>query len=158
MPWAVEVWYDAPAAPMQLNALPDSQRLLTTFAGRVAGQFARVLIDTGATDHYVDAAFATANALHVIRCDGHVLAAGKERIAVHDYVKARVSIQSLAEDVKLHVVDLPGNSLQAVLGQSWLREHSAIISYIDSCVMYFSGNRQRRLCFSPDAPDLPSCQ
>lgn len=46
--------------------------------------------------------------------------------------------------------------MQAVLDQGWLQAHKAVISYVDKCVMYFSGNGRRRLCFRPDAPDLPA--
>lgn len=85
-PWAVDVWYDAPAAPKQINAMPDSQPLLTTFAGRVAGQLARVLIHNGATDNYVSAAFVASHKLKVFKCEGYVLAAGTEQIAIRGYV------------------------------------------------------------------------
>ena len=54
------------------------------------------------------------------------------------------------------MIDLPSNSMQAVLGQNWLRAHRAVISYVDNCVMYFSGGRRHKLCFSPNALDLPS--
>lgn len=48
-PWAVEVWYEAPVAPMQINSLPyDQQPLLMTFAGQLAGHSTNVLIDNGA--------------------------------------------------------------------------------------------------------------
>ena len=29
--------------------------------------------------------------------------------------------------------------------QRWLSVHKAVVSYIDKCVMYFSGNRRRKL-------------
>ena len=140
---------------MQVNALPDSQPLLTTFPGRVAGQSAKVFIDNGATDNYVDAAFAAANGLQVTKCEDYVLAGGKEQLAIHGYVCARIHIQSFSEEVKLYVIDLPSNSMQAVLGQSWLRAHRAVISHVDNCVMYFSSGRRHKLWFSPNAPGLP---
>ena len=122
----------------------------------VAGQSAKVLIDSGATDKYVDAAFAAANGLQVTKCEGHVLVSGKEQIAIHGYVHTHLHIHSFSEEIKLFIIDLPGNSMQAVLGQSWLKAHKAVISYVDNCVPYFSGGRRCRLCFCPNAPDLPS--
>ena len=122
----------------------------------VAGQPAKVLIDSGATDKYVDAAFAAANGLQVTNCEGHVLVSGKKQIAIHGYVHTHLHIHSFSEEIKLFIIDLPGNSMQAVLGQSWLKAHKAVISYVNNCVPYFSGSRRRRLCFCPNAPDLPS--
>ena len=39
------------------------------------------------------------------------------------FVLARVEMQSLSEEVKFFVVDMPTLGLHAVLGQSWLCEH-----------------------------------
>ncbi len=127
-PWCIEVWYDAPAAPMSVTSVPyDKQPLLMTFSGHVAGHFARTLVDGGATDNLVDAAFVSAKGLKVHKCEGHVLAAGKDSVAIQGYVTEGVRIQSLSEEIKVYVIDLPGQGLQAVLGQGWLLDHKAVI-------------------------------
>ena len=71
-------------------------------------------------------------------------------VPVVGYVRERVQIQSMAEDVKMLVIDLPDNRLHAVLGQSWLVQHRAVISYNERCVMYRRGVRRARLkCVPP---------
>ena len=77
------------------------------------------------------------------------------------YVHVRVQIQSMSQVVKLLVIDLTGGKLQAILGQSWLSEHSAVISFRDKVVRYLNGDRRAQLkCVPPGAkcklPALPS--
>ena len=93
-PWSMEVWYDAPCAPMQVNALPyDQQPLLMTFARRVANHSAKLHIDNGATHNFIDAAFVADHNLKVYPCSGHVLAAGSSKIAIKGFVRERVAVQ-----------------------------------------------------------------
>jgi len=57
----------------------------------------------------------------------------------------RVQVQSLSEVVKLLVIDLIGGKLHAILGQTWLSEHQAVISFRDKVVRYYSGGRRCKL-------------
>jgi len=70
-------------------------------------------------------------------------------------VSERIQIQNLSEIVKMYVIDLPGQAMQAVLGQGWLLDHRAVISYFDKCVMYFQGTQRMKLKFRGDSPTLP---
>jgi hypothetical protein len=155
MPWDIEVWYDPPAAPMRLNTLPhEEQPLLMTFPGYVADHSAKTLIDGGATHNYIDAAFAVAKGLKIHKCSGRVLAAGTEDAPIKGYVVERIRIQSLSEEVKLYVIDLPSKEMHAVLGQCWLLHHNAVISYADKCVMFHAGGKRCKLKCNPNAPAL----
>lgn len=99
--------------------------------------------------------------LDVQPCSGNVVSAGTESVPIKGYVHVRVQIQSMSQVVKLLVIDLTGGKLQAILGQSWLSEHSAVISFRDKVVRYLNGDRRAQLkCVPPGAkcklPALPS--
>ena len=149
MLWDIEVWYNPPAAPMRLSTLPDEEQpLLMTFLVYVADHSAKMLADGGATHKYIDAAFAAAKGLKFHKCSGRVLAAGT--------VVERIRIQSLPEEVKLCVIDLPGKEMHAVLGQCWLLHHNAVMSYADKCVLFHAGRNRSKLKCNPDNPALKS--
>ena len=57
---------------------------------------------------------------------------------------------------------MPTPGLHAVLGQSWLQAHKAVISFVDGCVKFWKGGRRAELkCVRdptlPPPPPLPSC-
>ena len=56
-----------------------------------------------------------------------------------------VQVQSLSEAVKLLVIDLIGGKLHAILGQTWLSEHKAVISFRDKAVRYYSDGKRCKL-------------
>ncbi len=143
-PWDIEVWDNPPAAPMRLSTLPDEQQpWLMTFPVYVVDHSAKTLADGGATHKYIDAAFAAAKGLKFHKCSGRLLAAF-----------VRIRIQSLSEEVKLYVIDLPGKEMHAVLGQSWLLHHNAVMSYADKCVLFHAGGYRGKLKCNPNAPAL----
>ena len=156
-PWAVEIWFDAPAPAAQVTSLSRiANALLLTFPGHVAGFPADVFVDSGATHNFCDHAFAVKHGLNIQPCKGSVLSAGNG-VPVVGYVRECVQIQSMAEDVKMLVIDLSDNRLQAVLGQSWLVEQRAVISLNERCVMYRRGVRRARLkCVPPGSKPASS--
>jgi hypothetical protein len=79
--------------------------------------------------------------LDVQPCSGNVIRAGTETVPIKGYMNVRVQVQALSEVVKLHVVDLIGGKLHAILGQTWLSEHQAVISFHDKVVRCYSGGR-----------------
>ena len=158
-PWAVEIWYDAPAPAVQVNSVSsDAYDLLFTCEGRVAGVPARVAVDNCATHNFCNHAFAVQHGLDIQPCSGNVVCAGTESVPIKGCVHVRVQIQSMSEFVKLLVIDLPGDKWHAILGQSWLVEHRAVISFRDKVVRYFSGNRRAKLtcALSGDECKLPA--
>ena len=92
-----------------------------TFPGYVQGKPAVTLVDSGPSVNFVDCAFAVEHGFEVRQSSGSVLVAGGDAIPIQGFVNACVGIQSLNEELKLHVVDLPSRDIHAVLGQSWLR-------------------------------------
>ena len=128
-PWVIEIWYDA---AVQVNSVcSDAYDLLFTFPGLVAGVPAKIAVDNCATHNFCEHAFAVKHGLDVQPCSGSVVCAGTESVPIKSCVHVRVQIQSMSQVEKLLVIDLTGDKLHAILGQSWLVEHSAVISFRD---------------------------
>ncbi len=71
-------------------------------------------------------------------------------------MRERVKCQALSEVIKMYVVDMPSPDLHVVLGQSWLKSRTAVISYADKHVMFWQGGRHSVLkCVCGDTPVLP---
>ena len=70
------------------------------------------------------------------------------------YVQATVRMQSLNEDLKFYVIDLPAD-LTACLGDAWLRDHRGVIDYMNNCVHYALGKRKQRLVCAQDCLPHP---
>ena len=96
----------------------------------MTGVPACALDDSGANRCFVDRAFVS-HKLRQYPPSGLLHCAGQQSAPVRNFVLAHVKMQSLSEEVKFFVVDMPTPGLHAVLGQSWLREHKAVISYVD---------------------------
>ena len=156
-PWVVEIWYDVPAPAVQVNSVSsDAYELLFTFPGLVAGVPARIAVDNCATHNFCDHVFAVKQGLDVQPCNGSVVCAGTESVPIKGCVHVRVQIQSMSQVVKLLVIDLTGDKLHAKLGQSWLVEHGAVISFRDKVVRYLNGGRRAQLkCVPPGTKCTP---
>lgn len=115
------------------------EQLDMAFPGHVAGLPACVLVHSGANRCFVDRAFVSQHKLRQYPPSGLLHCAGQQSAPVRNLVLARVKMQSLSEEVKFFVVDMPTPGLHAVLGQSWLREHKAVISYVDGYVKFGMG-------------------
>ena len=58
IPWSVHVYYDRPDATMLLTERQTGNNPVMCFDGQLSGVPARILIDTGATDSFIDERFA----------------------------------------------------------------------------------------------------
>ena len=97
----------------------------------------------------MDRAFASEHGFEVHQSSGSVLVAGGNATPIQGYVNARVKVQSLNEELKLHVVDVPSRDVHAVLGQSWLKQHRAVMCFDESCVRFWRGDRHCMLKCKP---------
>ena len=52
------------------------------------------------------------------------------------YVNAHVKIHSLGEELRLHVVDLPGSDVHAVPDQPRLKQHRAVMCCEENCTRF----------------------
>ncbi|KAL3149419.1 hypothetical protein ABBQ32_002213 [Trebouxia sp. C0010 RCD-2024] len=147
-PWDVVIWYDAPVADGQPESVPEMslhvaagavEQLDMAFPSHVAGVPACVLVDSGANRCFVDRAFVLKHKLQESPTSGLLSCAGQQSARVKRFVKARVKVQGLSEDVRCFVVNMPTPGLHVVLGQPWLREHKAVVSYADNLCEVLAG-------------------
>ena len=173
-PWDVEIWYDPPCVDKRPKAdsVPemtlhvssaDVGQLDMAFPGSVDCVPACVLVDSGASQCFVDRAFVLQHKLQEFPAAGLLHCAGQQSAPVKGYVKARVRVQALSEVVKMFVVDVPTPGLHVILGQDWLRQRKGVVSYADGCVNFWRGGRRAKLKCAvgdpalPPPPPLPSC-
>ena len=161
-PWDFEVFYDPPSVgpdallDLQLNAGGDAEQLVMSFPGFVDDCPACVLVDSGASHNFIDRAVVAKQGLREHAASGAVSAAGQKSVPVKSYVQARVRCQAMSEVIKLYVVDMPAPNLHVVLGQCWLKAHRAVLSFADSCVRFWRGDRRCVLkCVSDHTSVLP---
>ena len=155
-PSAIEIWYDA-AEQFKVNLASDhlQDTLRMTFDGKIADINSKIFIDSGASHNYISASFVASHKLPVhdtnlsVHCGGMPAATD-----VRGYVQARVRMQSLSENLKFYVIDLP-TDLTACLGDAWLRDHRGVIDYMNNCVHYALGKKRQRLVCAQDCLPLP---
>lgn len=120
-------------------AAGEVEQLDMAFPGHVAGVPACVLVNSGANRCFVDRAFVLQHELQEYPTSGLLHCVGQQSAPVKSFVLACAKMQALSEQVKYFVVGMPTPGLHAVLGQSWLQEHKAVISYVDGCVKFWRG-------------------
>ena len=166
--WDHKVYYDRPVAgPVKLAAPPEMSlhatcaagQLLTSLPCVVSDQPACVVADSAATHAFIDRAMMMKHALREYAACGSVSVAGQkstklESVPVSSFVRERVKCQALGEMIKMYVIHMP--NLHVVLGQSWLKSRSAVISYADRRVMFWQGGWLSVLkCACDHKPVLP---
>jgi hypothetical protein len=90
----------------------------------------RVLFDTGASEVYLSKSFVDSNHIPIIPNSDTVMvtSAGGSTIHIHGIATISLSVQSLTCMVRCWVADLH-DAYDLILGESWLSEHSAVLSY-----------------------------
>ncbi|KAJ9511436.1 hypothetical protein QJQ45_029906 [Haematococcus lacustris] len=118
--------FDSPSTP---------NRLTSATAGRGWGtrHLARVLCDTGATHSFVSASFAAAHAVpvHMLKHMQEWHAANNTVLSCSQFVKADLSQPGVTVPCKLNVMPSLLPDFDVLLGNDWLNEHEAVMSYQD---------------------------
>ena len=171
-PFPIQAWYDPPAQEKS-NHLPgiptqpwnisdDGPRirfkpapvlhtlqsrhpaLSMTFQASVSDIPARLLIDTGAQDCFISQAFAAKAQLPVrtVRCLPVEMAAGATA-EVLGKTSARLQFQSHASSPVFYVLRALPADYDLILGESWLKQHQATLSYdgVPACLVT-KGNKR----------------
>lgn len=143
MPYSFDVWYDPPLSPMACNFSAEEGESLLVFPGKVASASVQILIDSGASHNFVDAAFCQAHSLQIHKDPGTVTCGGNAIVSSLGYVHVPVQLQAYVETVKLIVMPVAEvAAFQVILGQQWLRQRGAKIDYDNECVVIQHRNSQ----------------
>jgi Reverse transcriptase (RNA-dependent DNA polymerase)/RNase H-like domain found in reverse transcriptase/Integrase zinc binding domain/Chromo (CHRromatin Organisation MOdifier) domain/Aspartyl protease len=159
-PYDVSIYWDKPRPSMA--ALTASSTMATAtdthasgntldmmFAGSVSGAKAdvlisdsKVLIDSGATGPFISPAFAHRLGLKIRRDTTTSIAlADGTTVLSHGSCKATIALGPFRCKVELTVTPL-ATHYDIILGNSWLRQYKAILSYKDGTLTLFKGNRK----------------
>ncbi len=141
-------------------SLPSSSSKHLSISVLLNGQLsAQALIDSGASDSFIDSSFALQNGLKLTKksvpvsvqvIDGRPISSG---LITHE-VKLRLSINNHYEDISLHATKLGQYPL--VLGFSWLQKHLPSINWSVPS-LHFSSEFCRESCaVKLTSPDLPT--
>ena len=128
LPWQCIVFHD----PSCLDELDSTAPVVTMqFAGLVAGAKAKVLLDTGAQGgHYLSEAFCTLHKIAVTPSTDTVKVGDGRDANVIGTAIVKVKIQGYHASLKCVVFDVV-QPFDLVLGDGWLAQHAAVMSYQD---------------------------
>ncbi|KAJ9513664.1 hypothetical protein QJQ45_015424, partial [Haematococcus lacustris] len=111
----------------------DGESLHFAFAGLLNEHPARVLCDTGATHSFVSASFVAAHAVpvHMLKHMQEWHAANNTVLSCSQFVKVDLSLPGVTVPCKLNVMPSLLPDFNVLLGNDWLNEHEAVMSYQD---------------------------
>ena len=125
MRWDVQIFYDAPRPQISV-ANAQSGGLSIEFSGLFAGQAAKLLIDTGATDNFVSPAFARQSGLTVTALEGVVVLANGSNARIAGTIKGKIRIGAHQSSNNCLVIDSLLEKFAVILGDKWMRQQNAI--------------------------------
>lgn len=158
-PFSVSVYWDRPVSSDSsqghsiLSAAARTRSLDMLFCGRVAGSHANVLvtpasilIDSGATAPFISPECAKRLQLVIRRTDvkpgsARVRLADGSSIPIHGTCYATLTIGAFRSRIELIVAPL-SSQFDVILGNTWLKQHEAILNYGDGSVTLVRGTRQ----------------
>ena len=152
--WAVEVWYDPPAPAFNLTVAMRAA-LTMRFKAKLSGADACVLVDSGASDMFLDKRFAARAGLRVKPARGAggvTLGDGQASVDVVGSCMVHVRMQGYSARVRVWVVEALLEGFDLVLGDSWLAAVGACLDYRHRRCIALAGNRRVTLKPIEDPP------
>ncbi|KAJ9519236.1 hypothetical protein QJQ45_017895, partial [Haematococcus lacustris] len=92
---------------------------------------ARVLCDTGATHSFVSASFVAALPVHMLKHMQEWHAANNTVLSCSQFVKAELRLPGVTVPCQLNVMPSLLQDFDVLLGNDWVNEHEAVMSYQD---------------------------
>ena len=118
--WIWDIWYDSPSLPKASNLTDRGSVLQKVFPGLVAGQSARILVDSGATHCFISHAYAQSQSL-LLCAEKSDVACGGGSVSSPGYVDLPVDMHTFSAKLKLKLTAIPlsaSSSFDVILGQS----------------------------------------
>ena len=150
-PYAAEVWYDAPNAPVPVPSEPCLAVLLaqaTSDAGlslplvnvRLGGMPLLALIDSGASHDFISAEVVDRLHLTVRPCEWkHVNLADGGKQAIMGQITVRLAVGSLRVTVEPYVLPALTDTAGCILGHSTLSKYAAVLDFASRCLRLRKG-------------------
>jgi len=142
------VYYDS-AAPQLLaaRACRTDSSLLMSFQCIASGIPACVLVDTGASDAYVSSAFVERCGFRVEPSQATITMADGTVTTVMGTCHIRMRLGQYNSLLRFYVAEL-SDDWDLILGQSWLRPHSAVIDYSSNTITFWKARKRYKLTSS----------
>ncbi len=153
-PWAVEIWYDPPGQlqTASLQYTHTTQSLTFRYLGQAAGLPASILLDSGASDNFISAAFAAKAQLRVTAPTRaqQVRTAGGDLVPLQGQCTFKLKIQDYSSTITALVMPdmLPHTDL--ILGDRWLQHEGATLCYQTGTCTLKNGSKTRTLQLGVD--------
>ena len=146
-PLTLQVYYDAPR-PKTLNIFGGTRRLTMQFLDQISGLNAHVILDTAATDCFVNSSYLDNFGLQYVKDSSVLQLANGEEVQVEGYVKLRVKVQQYYGHLTCVVTKLcDGTDL--ILGDDWLNKYKAHVDYESKTCVLQKGKRKISLQANP---------
>ena len=109
------------------------------FLGQISGLNAHVILDTAATDCFVNSSYLDNFGLQYVKDSSVLQLANGEEVQVEGYVKLRVKVQQYYGHLTCVVTKLcDGTDL--ILGDDWLNKYKAHVDYESKTCVLQKGN------------------
>jgi hypothetical protein len=132
---------------IRVNAVPS---LSMIFEGSANGAAATFMIDSGASDCFMDVSFAHANGIACKPADRSVNLADGSTVIAALQTSLRVKIQGYTATVPCFLLDLQ-QQFDVILGDTWLRQSKARLCYeTHTCSILKKG---KQIVLTPSEPD-----
>jgi hypothetical protein len=146
-PLTLQVYYDVPR-PKSLNIFGGTRRLAMQFLGQVSGLNAHVILDTAATDCFVNSSYLDNFGLQYVKDSSILQLANGEEVQVEGYVKLRVKVQQYYGHLICLVTKL-SDGIDLILGDDWLNKYKAHVDYESKTCVIQKGKRKISLQANP---------
>jgi hypothetical protein len=151
MPHKVRVYYDAPRLPAVFKSISAASGNSLEFTAAIAGAKASVLIDTGASECFLNDKFCKQIGLKTQACRPVSVTLG-DGSSLTTETACRVSprIQGISTQATCLVIPMPIN-VDMILGRDWMIEHSVVLDLATNTCVIKKGARTYNLRMTADA-------
>ncbi len=154
-PFAVKVYYDAPAQVQHsFRACPDT-RLAMIVEGQLSLTPATYLLDSGASTCFLSASLAKELQLVIKPYEGNATTADGKSMPIVGTCSAHVKIQAYQGMISFLVCDMT-DQFDVVLGDTWLSKNKAHLDYENRSCVLRRNSKHLTIRMTPAADD--SCQ
>ena len=151
MPYTLRVYYDAPRLPAvfkSISAAAGNNSL--EFTAAIAGAKATVLIDTGASECFLNDKFCKQIGLKTQACRPVSVTLGDGRsLSTETACRTSLCIQGISTEANCLVIPMPIN-VDMILGRDWMIKHNVVLDLATNTCVIQKGKRTYNLRMTAD--------
>ena len=152
VPYPLQLWYDAPLPlPPAICSVTAPSKMC--FVAKANGRLCTAMLDTGASDIFIDKSFAERHSLPIQPCTRSCQIADGTSTPVIGMCSFTLNLDGKLQQ-RVQALVLPGlvEGVQLLIGESWLTAHQAELSYQSLlCKVRYRG---KPYVLRPQQPDM----